>query len=213
MGTKNRGKLVEIPRLFSGLKLELLPLTDFPDAPDVVEDGQTFLDNAIKKARTIAQWSGRLTLAEDSGLEVAALGGQPGVYTARFGGPGLTSRQRCRYLLERLQGVPDAERQAEFRCVAVLADPSGPMLVREGRCPGMIGHELRGEQGFGYDPLFIIPQLGRTMAELSPEDKDRLSHRAQAMRALIPALTALAQGRTWDEACQATAPSPQTPLA
>ena len=207
IGTTNRGKLVEIQKLFAGLELDLLPLTEIPGAPEVVEDGQTFLENAVKKAQTIVRWSGRLTLAEDSGLEVAALGGRPGVYTARFGGPGLSARQRCRYLLAQMQRVPPTGRQAAFRCVAVLADPAGPMLVREGTCAGIIGYELRGEQGFGYDPLFVIPQMGRTLAELSLEEKERVSHRAQAMRALIPILTALARGCPWDEACQIPATS------
>ena len=181
----------------SGLDLDLLPLTDFLQAPDVVEDGLTYRDNAVKKAQTIAAWSGQLTLADDSGLEVAALGGQPGVYTARFGGPGLSSRARCLYLLEHLRGVPDGQRQAVFRCVAVLMNPAGRMIVREGRCAGMIGHDLRGEEGFGYDPLFWLPEHGCTFAELSSEQKDLSSHRAHAMRALIPVLTALAQGGPW----------------
>jgi XTP/dITP diphosphohydrolase len=197
VGTKNQGKLVEIQRILSGLDLELRPLTDFSQAPDVVEDALTYRDNAIKKARTIATWSGQLTLAEDSGLEVSALGGQPGVYTARFGGPGLSSRERCLYLLERLRGVPDGQRQAVFRCVAVLMNPSGRMAVREGQCPGMIGHDLRGEGGFGYDPLFRLPGQGCTLAELAPEKKDVISHRAQAIGAMIPVLTALAQGGPW----------------
>jgi XTP/dITP diphosphohydrolase len=197
VGTKNRGKLIEIQRIFSGLDLDLLPLTDFSQAPDVVEDGLTYRDNAVKKARTIAAWSGQLTLAEDSGLEVAALRGQPGIYTARFGGPGLSSRERCLYLLEALRGVPDDQRQAVFRCVAVLTDPAGRMTVREGRCPGVIGHDLRGEGGFGYDPLFWLPELGCTFAEVSSEQKDVISHRSQAMRALIPVLTGLAQGGPW----------------
>jgi len=197
LGTKNPGKVAEIQRIFSGLDLDLIPLTDFPQAPDVVEDGSTYRDNALKKARTIAAWSGQLTLAEDSGLEVAALGGQPGIYTARFGGPGLSSRERCLYLLERLRGVPEDQRQAVFRCVAVLMDPVGRTVVGEGRCPGMIGDTLRGEAGFGYDPLFLLPETGRSMAELAPEEKDLISHRAQAMRALLPMLAALAQGRPW----------------
>jgi XTP/dITP diphosphohydrolase len=197
VGTKNQGKLVEIRRILSGLDLELHPLTDFSQAPDVVEDGQTYQDNAIKKARAIATWSGQLTLAEDSGLEVSALGGQPGVFTARFGGPGLSSRERCLYLLERLRDVPDNQRQAVFRCVAVLMDPSGRMAVREGRCAGMIGRDLRGEGGFGYDPLFRLPEQGCTLAELAAEKKDAISHRAQAIRAMIPVLTALAQGGPW----------------
>jgi XTP/dITP diphosphohydrolase len=181
----------------SGLDLELRPLTDFSQAPDVVEDALTYRDNAIKKARAIATWSGQLTLAEDSGLEVSALGGEPGVYTARFGGPDLSSRERCLYLLERLQGVPDNQRQAAFRSVAVLMDPSGHMAVREGRCAGMIGHHLRGEGGFGYDPLFQLPEQGCTLAELAPEQKDAISHRAQAIRAMIPVLSVLARGKPW----------------
>jgi XTP/dITP diphosphohydrolase len=197
VGTKNPGKLVEIQRILSGLDVDLLPLTDCSQAPDVVEDGLTYRDNAIKKARTIAAWSGQLTLAEDSGLEVAALGGEPGVYTARYGGPGLSSRERCLYLLEHLQGVPDGQRQAVFRCVAVLMDPTGHMIVREGQCPGVIGHELRGEGGFGYDPLFWLPEQECTFAELSAEQKDVISHRSRAVRALIPVLTALAQGSPW----------------
>jgi XTP/dITP diphosphohydrolase len=197
VGTTNRGKLVEIQRILSGLELDLLPLTDFTQAPDVVEDGLTYYDNAVKKAQTIVAWSRQLTLTDDSGLEVAALGGEPGVYTARFGGPGLSSRERCLYLLDRLRGVPDGQRQAVFRCVAVLMDPTGHMAVREGRCSGVIGHDLRGEGGFGYDPLFWLPEYGCTFAELSSEQKDVSSHRAQAMRALIPVLSVLAQGGPW----------------
>jgi XTP/dITP diphosphohydrolase len=197
IGTKNPGKLIEIRRILSGLELDLRPLTDDEQAPDVVEDGLTYLDNAVKKAQTIAAWSGVLTLTDDSGLEVAALGGKPGVRTARFGGPGLSSRERCLYLLERLHGVPDDQRQAVFRCVVVLMDPSGRMVVREGSCPGVIGHDLRGEGGFGYDPLFWLPEHGCTFAELSAAQKDASSHRAQAVRALIPVLTALARGGPW----------------
>lgn len=197
IGTKNRGKLVEIQSILSGLDLKLLPLTDFLQAPNVVEDGLTYRDNAIKKARTIAAWSGQLTLAEDSGLEVAAIGGEPGIYTARFGGPGLSSHERCLYLLERLREVPDDQRQAVFRCVAVLMDPHGRMTVREGQCPGMIRRDLRGERGFGYDPLFQLPAHGCTLAELAAEEKDVISHRAQAIRAMIPALIALAQEGSW----------------
>jgi XTP/dITP diphosphohydrolase len=195
LGTKNQGKLVEIQRILSALELDLIPLSAFSQAPDVVEDGQTFRDNAIKKACTVAAWSSRPTLAEDSGLEVAALGGQPGVYTARFGGPGLTSRQRCEYLLDRLQGVADAERQAVFRCVAVLVNPDGSMVIREGHCRGRIGHTLQGAAGFGYDPLFIVPEFGRTLAELSPSDKDLVSHRAQALQAMLPFFAALTARR------------------
>lgn len=197
IGTKNRGKLVEIQSILSGLDLQLLPLTDLAQAPDIVEDGLTYRDNALKKAHTFAAWSGQLTLAEDSGLEVAALGGQPGIYTARFGGPGLSARERCLYLLERLHEVPEARRQAVFRCTAVLMDPAGHVTAHEGVCPGIIGHELRGEGGFGYDPLFLLPEYGCSMAELAAQTKDRISHRAQAIRAMVPVLLALARGEPW----------------
>jgi XTP/dITP diphosphohydrolase len=181
----------------SALELDLIPLSAFSQAPDVVEDGLTFRENAIKKACALGAWSGRPTLAEDSGLEVTALGGQPGVYTARFGGPGLTPHQRCQHLLDRLRGVPDAERQAAFRCVAVLVDPNGSMVVREGHCRGRIGHTLQGNAGFGYDPLFIVPELGQTLAELSPRDKDLVSHRAQALQAMLPFFATFAARRSW----------------
>lgn len=197
MGTKNQEKLVEIRRILAGLELDLMSLTAFPDAPDVIEDGLTYRENAAKKACTVATWSGMLTLADDSGLEVAALGGEPGIRTGRFGGPGLTPRQRYSLLLERLHGVPVAKRHATFHCIAALADPAGHVIVREGRCEGMIGIAPRGEGGFGYDPVFILPELRRTLAELSSAEKDLVSHRAHAMRAMIPLLTALAQGRPW----------------
>ena len=197
IGTTNRGKLIEIHRALAGLDLDLIPLTDLSDAPEVIEDGLTYRDNAIKKARTIAAWSGQLTLADDSGLEVAAVGGQPGVYTARSGGAGLSARERCLALLERLRGVPDHERQAVFRCVAVLMDAAGRMAVREGRCSGVIGRRLQGDGGFGYDPIFFLPEQGCSFAELPSQEKDRLSHRAQAMQAMRPLLAALRQGGPW----------------
>lgn len=197
IGTTNRGKLIEIRRALAGLDLDLIPLTDVSGAPEVIEDGLTYRDNAIKKAQTIATWSGQLTLADDSGLEVAALGGQPGVYTARYGGPGLSPRDRCLVLLERLRGVPDDERQAVFRCVAVLMNPAGQMAVREGQCSGRIGHRIQGDGGFGYDPIFFLPEDGCSLAELPSAEKDRRSHRAQAMQAMRPLLTALTRGDPW----------------
>ncbi len=188
----------------SGVDLDVIPLIDLANAPDVDEDGLTYRENAVKKACTIATWSGRLTLADDSGLEVTALGGAPGVRTARFGGHSLTPRERCLYLLERLQGVPPAERHAAFRCVAVLADPEGHIAVWEGCCEGVIGHTLQGEGGFGYDPVFIVPELGHTLAELSPAEKDVLSHRARALASVLPLLAALTRGASWPEACEST---------
>jgi len=181
----------------SGPDLDLIPLIDLSNAPEVDEDGLTYRDNAVKKARTIAEWSGQLTLADDSGLEVAALGGRPGIYTARYGGPGLSARDRCLALLEQLRDVPDDRRQAVFRCVAVLVDPAGHMAVQDGQCSGMIGHDLQGEEGFGYDPIFMLPERGCSFAELPSAAKDQLSHRAQAMRGMRPLLTRLASGGAW----------------
>jgi XTP/dITP diphosphohydrolase len=202
VATKNPGKLVEIQGICSGLDLELIPLSAFAQPPDVVEDGLTYQENAIKKAWSIAAWSGRHSLADDSGLEVAALGGQPGIYTARFGGPDLTSRERCERLLDRMRSVPEAERQATFRCVTAVADPAGYVFVRQGQCQGVIGHVLQGDKGFGYDPIFFLPKMGRSYAELSPQEKDLLSHRAHALRALIPLFTTVRYGRRRLAACQ-----------
>ena len=195
VATTNPGKLVEIQGIFSGLDLEAMPLSAFSRPPEVVEDGLTYQENAIKKACSIAAWSGRLSLGDDSGLEVAALGGEPGIYTARFGGYGLTSRERCERLLDRMQGVPEAERQAAFRCAVALADPAGYVFVRQGQCQGVIGHALQGDKGFGYDPIFFVPAMGRSLAELSLQEKALVSHRAHALRALIPLFTALRHGR------------------
>jgi XTP/dITP diphosphohydrolase len=202
VATKNPGKLVEIQAICSGLDLDLIPLSAFARPPDVVEDGLTYQENAIKKACNIAAWSGRLSLADDSGLEVATLGGQPGVYTARFGGPGLSPRERCERLLDRMRDVPAAKRQATFRCVAALADPAGYAFVRQGQCHGVIGHILQGDKGFGYDPIFFLPAMARSFAELSPQEKDLVSHRAHALRAMMPLFTALRQGRRRLAACQ-----------
>jgi XTP/dITP diphosphohydrolase len=202
VATKNPGKVVEIQGICSALDLELIPLSAFVQPPDVVEDGRTYQENAIKKAWSIAAWSGRLSLADDSGLEVAALGGQPGIHTARFGGPGLTSRERCERLLDRMRGVSEAERQATFRCVVALADPAGYVCVRQGQCHGVIGRVLQGDKGFGYDPIFFLPAMERSFAELSPREKGLVSHRAHALRALIPLFTALRYGRRRLAACQ-----------
>lgn len=184
VATTNQGKFVEIAEALKDLPLRILSLRDFPGAPPVVEDGDTFLANARKKAHETARWSGQLTLADDSGIVVDALGGRPGVHSARYAGENATDEDNRRLLLEELSGVPDEKRGAAFVCVLVLAHPDGREMVAEGRIEGRITGEARGSNGFGYDPLFLIPSLGKTTAELPMTEKNALSHRGLALKAL-----------------------------
>ena len=159
-------------------------LEEYPELPEIVEDGATFLENALKKARTTAHLTGQIALADDSGLEVAALDGAPGIYSSRYAGEGADDGQNNRKLLNDLRGVPTAERGAVFRCVLVLCQPDGRYESFEGSWTGRITEEPAGEGGFGYDPLFFLPEQGVTVAELSPAVKNRISHRAQAFAKL-----------------------------
>lgn len=192
VATGNRGKLAELEQLFADLDVQVLGLDAVGPVPEVVEDGETFEANAAKKAREVAVATGRMTLADDSGLEVDALGGAPGVRSARFAGEPSNDEANNRLLLERLSGLAAAERSARFRCVLALADPGGPLgdgvHLEAGTCEGGIALEPRGEGGFGYDPLFVPAGREQTMAELPPEEKHRLSHRGAAsarMRAFL----------------------------
>ena len=165
--------------------IQVISLDAFPEIPEIKEEGDSFRENALRKAREVARRSGMVTLADDSGLEVEALGGKPGVLSARFAGERASDRDNNRKLLQMLEGVPWERRRAAFRCVIACVDPSsGKEVVVEGSCEGVIGFEERGEGGFGYDPLFFIPELGKTMAELPLEVKNRLSHRGRALKAL-----------------------------
>jgi XTP/dITP diphosphohydrolase len=166
------------------LEIELLSLNDFPDVPDIVEDGKTFFENALKKARAVSEKTGLASLADDSGLEVDSLGGRPGIHSARYSGPDATDASNIRKLLTELHGRPDELRRAAFRCVLVLYRPGGDYDVFDGKLDGIISTEVRGENGFGYDPVFLIPDLGRTAAEVSPDEKNRISHRAKALEKL-----------------------------
>jgi XTP/dITP diphosphohydrolase len=193
MATRNRHKVRELAHLLADLGVEVLSLADRPDVPEVVEDGATFAANAVKKARAVAVATGLPALADDSGLEVDALGGQPGVQSARYaGGDGHDDAANNRKLLEALAGVAPARRTARFRCAVALADPAGRLgaavEIREGACEGVIIDAPRGEHGFGYDPIFLVPELGRTFAELTLEEKSGRSHRARAMGAMLPLL-------------------------
>jgi XTP/dITP diphosphohydrolase len=163
-------------------------LADYPGATLPEETAATYAGNALLKARAAAAHTRALSLADDSGLEVDALGGGPGVRSARFGGPGLDDAGRCARLLEALAGVPAERRTARFRCVIALVDPDDGEQVVEGTVDGLIVAEPRGAAGFGYDPLFLYPPLGRTFAELAPDEKARVSHRARAIAAARRAL-------------------------
>ena len=184
LATRNRGKIKEIRSLFASTGIEIMSLDDIKGCPDIVEDGDTFKDNAFKKARGITEATGLIALADDSGLEVDALNGAPGVYSARFAGEGASDEANNRKLLDMLQGVSDEKRTARFRCVVVLYDPSGRWISADGVCEGVILDILKGENGFGYDPVFFLPWLGRTMAELTKEEKNSISHRAMALKKL-----------------------------
>lgn len=180
IATRNRGKLREYEVLLAGLGLELVDLTEVGIALEVEERGATFEENAILKARACAQASGLLTLADDSGLEVDALGGEPGLRSARYDGCGGSDEDRYRLLLRNLEEVPPGERTARFRCVIAIATAEGEVRTAEGACEGCIAFQPRGAHGFGYDPVFFVPQYGCTMAQLPPEVKNRISHRARA---------------------------------
>lgn len=180
VATRNPGKLREIKALLAGMPLSVVPLDGVRLVQVPPEGGDSFRENALLKARAVAAGSGELTLADDSGLEVDALGGAPGVWSARFGGV-RDDGQRNQLLLERLRGIPPAERTARFRCVIAVATPTGRSWTAEGLCEGRIALAPRGCHGFGYDPIFEIPRLGRTLAEVESEVKNRLSHRARAL--------------------------------
>lgn len=189
VGSRNRKKRTEILEILGDLGLDLRDLTSWPDAPEVVEDGATFADNARKKAVELARYLGQWVLGEDSGLVVPALNGRPGVYSARYAGKQGDDAANNARLLAELAPLPDDRRAAYYVCTAALADPNGELRgVVEGRCCGVILREARGEGGFGYDPLFLIPEYHRTFGELSPRVKHALSHRARALAQLRPLL-------------------------
>lgn len=192
VGTHNRKKGAELAALVAPLGIEVRTLADFPGALRVVEDGDTFAANAALKAAQQARHLGLWVLADDSGIAVDALGGAPGVNSARFAGPNATDADNNRLLLEQLAGVPLDRRTAHYVCHATLADPTGAIRAEaEDACHGRILTEARGSGGFGYDPLFEIVEYHRTFGELSPEVKECLSHRARAMRAILPAMVRL----------------------
>jgi XTP/dITP diphosphohydrolase len=187
IATTNKGKLREIRELLKGLDVEVKGLAEYPGCPEVVEDGETFRENALKKAGAIAEYTGRLTLADDSGLEVDALGGAPGVYSARFAGKNADDLKNNRKLLRLMKDTPEKGRGAQFVCVLALAGPPGSGIrprVLKGVVRGRIAREMRGPRGFGYDPLFYYPKAKQTFAEMGPAEKNKVSHRGRALAKL-----------------------------
>jgi len=180
IATHNRGKLIEYQAMLTNLPFELVTLDDVGISDDVDEDGATFAENARLKAIEYARQSGLLTLADDSGLEVDALGGEPGVHSKRYAGEGKSDTERNVFLLNKLRGVPAGKRTARFHCVIVMASPEGKLVETDGTCEGEIAFEPRGTHGFGYDPVFQVAERGIRMAELPTEEKNKISHRARA---------------------------------
>ena len=191
LATNNPGKAAEIKSILEGIGAILVTPAEIGLTMEVEEDGSSYGQNAAIKARAFCEASGLITLADDSGLEVYALNGQPGIHSARFSPiPGATDADRRQYLLERLREKPHPWR-ARFRCAIAIVAPGRPVTFTEGVCPGEVISEERGENGFGYDPIFLLSEIGKTMAQLSMEEKNRLSHRGRAVHAAIPILTAM----------------------
>jgi XTP/dITP diphosphohydrolase len=184
LATRNRGKVKEIEALLKTSGLEFCCIYDIPELPEVEEDGASFEENAIKKASELCRASGLTTIADDSGLCVDALGGRPGVHSARYAGPQSSDREKCMHLLEEMETAADPSRSARFVCVVAFVTPQGEKKIFQGQCEGWITRELRGESGFGYDPIFFHDPTGCTFAEMDGNEKNQLSHRGIAIREL-----------------------------
>ena len=184
IATKNKGKAKEFAEILAPLGFEVKTLLDLPSAPDIEETGETFVENALLKAEEMAKRLGKTVIADDSGLEIDALDGRPGVYSARYAGEDKDDDANIRKVLQELDGVPDEKRTARFRAVLAMVTPGKEPLIVEGTCEGMILSEKRGTNGFGYDPIFYVPEKGKTMAEMTPEEKNSISHRGKAIQML-----------------------------
>jgi XTP/dITP diphosphohydrolase len=184
VATANRGKFVEIKELLRDTVANLFSLEDFPEIPPVEEDGATFVENAVKKAQNAARATGMTVIADDSGLEVVSLGGRPGVYSARFAGEGAGDSENNTKLLRELADLPNRDGTAAFQCVVALCFPDSSYRIFKGELTGVILEEPRGTGGFGYDPLFLVPEYGQTLAELPLDVKNIISHRGKALAEL-----------------------------
>ncbi len=193
IATANRGKIREIKDLVKDLPVDFLSIADISDPPEVVEDGESFEENALKKERTLARATGLTALADDSGLCVDALGGRPGVLSARYAGANSTDAEKYSKILDEMADVPEKERSARFVCVVALVSPEGEENLFHGVCEGIITRRPRGTSGFGYDPIFLHPEAGCTFAELDRSEKNRVSHRGRALEQLAEYLKAVAK--------------------
>jgi XTP/dITP diphosphohydrolase len=191
--TKNIGKINEIRKALEKIDVKVLSMDELGLEIDVDEDGKTYSENAIKKAAEVAKRSGRISLADDSGLEIDALNGKPGINSSRFAGINADDRERNLKVLEMMKDVPNGKRGARFRCVIAIVAPIGKSYTCEGVCEGEIAESIRGDKGFGYDPIFIIPEYGKTFGELGPEVKDKISHRAKALKKAKKLITKIFQ--------------------
>ncbi|NEU29820.1 XTP/dITP diphosphatase [bacterium LRH843] len=185
IATKNKGKIYEFEQLFAEVGCSVKSLLDYPDIPDIVEDGKTFAENAAKKAETIAKTFGQMVIADDSGLVVDALEGRPGIYSARYASEEKSDAANNEKVLRELVDIPAEDRTARFVCTIAVARPDRQTLFYEGKCEGIIAREAIGHNGFGYDPIFYIPRLGKTMAQLTSKEKNERSHRSEAMNKLL----------------------------
>lgn len=181
LATGNQGKVKELTEILSDLEAEVLSLKDFPEIGDIIEDGNSFEENAIIKAKAVCNATGLISLADDSGLEVDYLNGAPGIYSARFAGEGKSDIDNNMKLLSLLTDVPTEKRTARFRCVIAICTPEGEVHTTDGACEGVVGFEMKGEKGFGYDSLFYLPEYELTFGELDPDIKNKISHRGRAL--------------------------------
>lgn len=186
--TGNAGKMKEIRNILADIPAEVVSMKEAGVQADIVEDGKTFAENAVIKAKAIMELTGEIVLADDSGLVIDYLNGEPGIYSARYMGEDTSYRIKNANLIERLSGVPDEKRTARFVCAIAAAFPDGRVEITEGTIEGRIGYEEKGENGFGYDPIFFVPEYGCTTAELSEEQKNQISHRGKALTAMKAAL-------------------------
>lgn len=182
IATQNKKKLEEIREILRGLNLKIISLAGYSSLPRIIENGNTFRENAVKKAVKIARFTGKLTLGEDSGLCINALSGSPGVYSARFSGHDKDDNKNNQKVLKLLEKFPLSKRRAHYSCAVAIADAGGLIAFAEGKCFGFIGFRPQGEYGFGYDPVFIIPRYKKTFAQLGPQIKHKISHRYKALK-------------------------------
>lgn len=191
LATRNENKVKEVAQFLAPHDIEVVSLNEFPGFPEIEENGETFKDNATIKATEACMFTGMTAMADDSGLEVDCLNGLPGIYSARFAGEGKNDSDNNKKLLELLQGVPAEQRAARFKCVMAVATTECFVYTTEGVCEGVIAEELRGEGGFGYDPLFYLPEYKKTFAELDLETKNKISHRARALSGVLDIISEL----------------------